>query len=261
MVAIGRALMGKPALLLLDEPSVGIAHRLKIEIFDAIKRIQKSGTAILMAEQDAQSALRIADRVYVLEHGRIGREGRAPSSAPTTTSARPTSVSADARARRRPDEARITSSASSGGGSAGCRPSRLSMSHLAAALPMASAGMRTVVSAGVSDAAKSRSSNPVTEGRAGRPVPLPKRRAARHKPGCRSCTSLPSAWSARLRTNDATRPCLRRPGTKPASSRSAAAAAAFGEGGHDGATRAAARSLLTAVPAMTPSRRWPWSSR
>ena len=75
MVAIGRALMGKPALLLLDEPSVGIAHRLKIEIFDVIKRIQRSGTAILMAEQDAQSALRIADRVYVLEHGRIGREG------------------------------------------------------------------------------------------------------------------------------------------------------------------------------------------
>ena len=75
MVAIGRALMGKPSLLLLDEPSVGIAHRLKIEIFDAIKRIQRSGTAILMAEQDAQSALRIADRVYVLEHGQIGREG------------------------------------------------------------------------------------------------------------------------------------------------------------------------------------------
>jgi len=75
MVAIGRALMGRPSLLLLDEPSVGIAHRLKIEIFDAIKHIQKGGTAILMAEQDAQSALRIADRVYVLEHGRIGREG------------------------------------------------------------------------------------------------------------------------------------------------------------------------------------------
>jgi branched-chain amino acid transport system ATP-binding protein len=75
MVAIGRALMGRPALLLLDEPSVGIAHRLKMEIFGAIKRIQRSGTAILMAEQDAQSALRIADRVYVLEHGRVGREG------------------------------------------------------------------------------------------------------------------------------------------------------------------------------------------
>jgi branched-chain amino acid transport system ATP-binding protein len=77
MVAIGRALMGKPALLLLDEPSVGIAHRLKMEIFDAIKRIQRSGTAILMAEQDAQSALRIADRAYVLEHGHVGREGSA----------------------------------------------------------------------------------------------------------------------------------------------------------------------------------------
>jgi branched-chain amino acid transport system ATP-binding protein len=75
MVAIGRALMGRPALLLLDEPSVGIAHRLKMEIFGAIKRIQRNGTAILMAEQDAQSALRIADRVYVLEHGRVGREG------------------------------------------------------------------------------------------------------------------------------------------------------------------------------------------
>ena len=75
MLAIGRALMGKPSLLLLDEPSVGIAHRLKMEIFDAIKRIQRGGTAILMAEQDAQSALRIADRVYVLEHGHIGREG------------------------------------------------------------------------------------------------------------------------------------------------------------------------------------------
>ena len=75
MVAIGRALMGKPSLLLLDEPSVGIAHRLKMEIFGAIKRIQLSGTAILMAEQDAQSALRIADRVYVLEHGHVGRVG------------------------------------------------------------------------------------------------------------------------------------------------------------------------------------------
>ena len=75
MVAIGRALMGRPALLLLDEPSVGIAHRLKLEIFDAIKRVQQGGTAILMAEQDAQSALRVADRIYVLEHGRVGREG------------------------------------------------------------------------------------------------------------------------------------------------------------------------------------------
>ena len=77
MVAIGRALMGAPRLLLLDEPSVGIAHRLKMEIFDAIRRIREAGTAILMAEQDAQSALRIADRAYVLEHGHVAQSGRA----------------------------------------------------------------------------------------------------------------------------------------------------------------------------------------
>ncbi len=77
MVAIGRALMGKPKLLLLDEPSVGIAHRLKTEIFDAIRQIRDKGTTVLMAEQDARSALRIANRVYVLEHGHVGREGSA----------------------------------------------------------------------------------------------------------------------------------------------------------------------------------------
>jgi len=77
MLALGRALMGKPMLLLLDEPSVGIAHRLKIEIFQAIKAIQRAGMAILLVEQDARSALSIAERAYVLEHGRIVREGTA----------------------------------------------------------------------------------------------------------------------------------------------------------------------------------------
>ncbi len=75
MVAIGRALMGAPKLLLLDEPSVGIAHRLKMEIFAAIQQIRSRGVAILMAEQDAQSALHIADRVYVLEHGNVAQTG------------------------------------------------------------------------------------------------------------------------------------------------------------------------------------------
>lgn len=75
MVAIGRALMGGPKLLLLDEPSVGIAHRLKMEIFAAIQQIRSRGVAILMAEQDAQSALHIADRVYVLEHGNVAQTG------------------------------------------------------------------------------------------------------------------------------------------------------------------------------------------
>lgn len=75
MVAIGRALMGRPSLLLLDEPSVGIAHRLKNEIFRAIRDIRDSGTAILLVEQDARSAMAVADRIYVLEHGRVTREG------------------------------------------------------------------------------------------------------------------------------------------------------------------------------------------
>jgi branched-chain amino acid transport system ATP-binding protein len=77
MLAVGRALMGKPTLLLLDEPSVGIAHRLKIEIFQAIRAIQQAGMAVLLVEQDARSALSIAERAYVLEHGRIVREGTA----------------------------------------------------------------------------------------------------------------------------------------------------------------------------------------
>ena len=76
MVAIGRALMGRPTLLLLDEPSVGIAHRLKAEIFRAIRDIRDAGTAILLVEQDARSTLAVTDRVYVLENGHITREGR-----------------------------------------------------------------------------------------------------------------------------------------------------------------------------------------
>jgi branched-chain amino acid transport system ATP-binding protein len=77
MLAIGRALMGRPQLLLLDEPSVGIAHRLKLEIFRSIREIQKSDTAVLLVEQDARSTVSVAQRVYVLEHGRFVREGRA----------------------------------------------------------------------------------------------------------------------------------------------------------------------------------------
>jgi branched-chain amino acid transport system ATP-binding protein len=77
MLALGRALMGKPMLLLLDEPSVGIAHRLKVEIFQAIRIIQRAGTAVLLVEQDARLALSIAERAYVLEHGSIVHQGAA----------------------------------------------------------------------------------------------------------------------------------------------------------------------------------------
>jgi branched-chain amino acid transport system ATP-binding protein len=77
MLAIARALMGAPTLLLLDEPSVGIAHRLKIEIFQAIRAIKDSGTAVLLVEQDARSTMAAAERIYVLEHGCFVREGSA----------------------------------------------------------------------------------------------------------------------------------------------------------------------------------------
>jgi len=77
MLAIGRALMGAPTLLLLDEPSIGIAQRLKVEIFNSIRAIQRAGTAVLLVEQDARSTLAIAEQVYVLEHGRVVRHGNA----------------------------------------------------------------------------------------------------------------------------------------------------------------------------------------
>jgi len=77
MLAIGRALMGAPTLLLLDEPSVGIAQRLKVEIFHSIRAIQQAGTAVLLVEQDARSTLAIAEQIYVLEHGRVVRQGNA----------------------------------------------------------------------------------------------------------------------------------------------------------------------------------------
>ncbi len=75
MVAIGRSLMGNPKLLLLDEPSLGLAPMIKLDIVDAIKKIQKAGTTILLVEQDASIALEICDRGYLLEDGRIELEG------------------------------------------------------------------------------------------------------------------------------------------------------------------------------------------
>lgn len=77
MVAIGRALMGRPRTLLLDEPSLGLAPLVVKQVFEVIQRIHRAGTTVLLAEQNAYAALKIASRAYVIENGRIVLEGSA----------------------------------------------------------------------------------------------------------------------------------------------------------------------------------------
>ena len=77
MLAMGRALMANPKLLLLDEPSMGLAPILVDEIFDIIKKISSTGTTILLVEQNAFKALSIANRAYILETGSIAKTGNA----------------------------------------------------------------------------------------------------------------------------------------------------------------------------------------
>ena len=75
MLAIGRALMSKPTMLLLDEPSLGLAPKVKTKIFDAIEQIKNEGTTTLLVEQDAVLAMEVADNIYVLEEGKIEMSG------------------------------------------------------------------------------------------------------------------------------------------------------------------------------------------
>ncbi|HEY6105689.1 MAG TPA: ABC transporter ATP-binding protein, partial [Anaeromyxobacteraceae bacterium] len=75
MLAMGRALMARPSLLMLDEPSMGLAPLVVKDIFDIIVRISGDGCTVLLVEQNANGALRIADRGYVLETGRIVLQG------------------------------------------------------------------------------------------------------------------------------------------------------------------------------------------
>ena len=77
MLAIGRALMGSPKLLILDEPSLGLAPLLIKDIFDTLVKIKEEGTTILIVEQNALSTLKIADYAYVLELGKISMHGKA----------------------------------------------------------------------------------------------------------------------------------------------------------------------------------------
>jgi branched-chain amino acid transport system ATP-binding protein len=79
MVAIGRALMARPRLLLLDEPSMGLAPLVVLEIFAVIRRLHAEGTTVLLAEQNASMALSVSQRAYVIEAGRVVKSGTAAS--------------------------------------------------------------------------------------------------------------------------------------------------------------------------------------
>ena len=92
MVAMGRALMSKPKLLLMDEPSMGLAPILVERSFEIIKQVHESGVAMLVVEQNANVSLSIADRGYVLSTGRLVLEGKRRSCARTKACGRRTSV-------------------------------------------------------------------------------------------------------------------------------------------------------------------------
>ncbi len=79
MLAIGRALMSKPRIILMDEPSMGLSPLFVSEIFDIIQEINKAGTTVLIVEQNAKKVLSIASRAYVLETGKIILSGEAQS--------------------------------------------------------------------------------------------------------------------------------------------------------------------------------------
>ncbi len=75
MLAIGRALMSEPRLLLVDEPSIGLSPALSSAVFRALAQVREQGVTVLLVEQNVLSSLRIADRAYVLEHGEVRKEG------------------------------------------------------------------------------------------------------------------------------------------------------------------------------------------
>ncbi|MGO8989432.1 MAG: ABC transporter ATP-binding protein [bacterium] len=77
MLSIGRAIMDRPKMMLLDEPSLGLGPLVVVEIFDVIRKLQEEGTTILLVEQNARAALKVATRGYVIETGRITLEGEA----------------------------------------------------------------------------------------------------------------------------------------------------------------------------------------
>ena len=100
MVAIGRALMSAPDLLLLDEPSLGLSPLLSKELFQALGRVRDTGLGILLVEQNVRAGLAIADRGYIIENGRIAGEGRAAELAADDACSAPISAAGCAALRR-----------------------------------------------------------------------------------------------------------------------------------------------------------------
>src|SRR5579859_4651960 len=76
MLAIGRAMMARPRMLMLDEPSLGLSPLMGQEVFKGLRELKRSGLTLLLVEQNALAALKLSDRAYVLEHGRIALEGQ-----------------------------------------------------------------------------------------------------------------------------------------------------------------------------------------
>jgi branched-chain amino acid transport system ATP-binding protein len=76
MLAIGRSLMSKPKLMMMDEPSIGLSPLVKNQLADSIVDIWKSGITVLIVEQDASLTLELTQRVYIMEHGKVGLEGK-----------------------------------------------------------------------------------------------------------------------------------------------------------------------------------------
>ena len=107
MLAIGRALMSHPKLLMLDEPSMGLAPILVEQIFDIIRELHRSGTTILLVEQNAQMALSVADRAYVLETGKISLSGTGAELAASDSVKRPTSAGDTPRIHRKAEPSKM----------------------------------------------------------------------------------------------------------------------------------------------------------
>ena len=77
MLAIGRGLMSKPKLIMLDEPSLGLAPVVVLQLFDVIRQVNQQGITVLLVEQNLRSALKVSSRAYVMENGAVVRQGQA----------------------------------------------------------------------------------------------------------------------------------------------------------------------------------------